>query len=302
MKNKILLGVAVFGVCLFSQNMHAQLKVAENGNVGIKISNGTPQSKLTVGGSGLSNANIYTYAIGSGGGDMYGVYSRFSYGTTSGTKYAIYGLSQALSGNLIGVKGEASPVAPTTSRSVNTYGVYGSAGGGMFGRNYGVFGLLQDGIQYGAGIYGTDEAISEPLTARYAGYFRGDIYTNGSSNAVNNYNSSDARLKTNIIDVKEGAISKLKELHPVQFQWQQVEDVIIVDTVTIKTPHFSSDVDLEQKHYGLIAQDVQKLFPELVKEGGDGYLSVNYVELIPLLIQAVQELSAEVEELKKQNQ
>ena len=205
-----------------------------------------------------------------------------------------------MSGTLIGVKGEASPVAPTTSRSVNTFGIYGSAGGGMYGRNYGIFGLLQDDTQYGAGVYGTDEAIYEPLTARYAGYFRGDSYTNGSSNAVSNYNSSDARLKTNIIDVKEDAISKLKELHPVQFQWQQVEDVITVDTVTIKTPHFSSDVDLEQKHYGLMAQDVQKLFPELVKEDGYGYLSVNYIELIPLLIQAVQELSTEVMELKAQ--
>lgn len=79
-----------------------------------------------------------------------------------------------------------------------------------------------------------------------------------------------------------------------------MEDVITVDTVTIKTPHFSSDVDFDKKHYGLLAQDVQKLFPDLVKENGDGYLSVNYIELIPLLIQAVQELSGEVEELKKQ--
>ena len=50
----------------------------------------------------------------------------------------------------------------------------------------------------------------------------------------------------------------------------------------------------------MLAQDVQKLFPELVTEGGDGYLSINYVELIPLLIQAVQDLSEEVEELKAQ--
>ena len=71
MKTKILLRIAVLCVCLFSQNIHAQLKVAENGNVGIKMGNGNPQSKLAVGGAGLSNANIYTYAIGSGGGDMY---------------------------------------------------------------------------------------------------------------------------------------------------------------------------------------------------------------------------------------
>ena len=58
--------------------------------------------------------------------------------------------------------------------------------------------------------------------------------------------------------------------------------------------------DIDQKHYGFIAQDVQKLFPELVKEDGSGYLSVNYVELIPILVNAVQELSAKVEEQDKQ--
>ena len=41
-------------------------------------------------------------------------------------------------------------------------------------------------------------------------------------------------------------------------------------------------------------------FSDMVHEDGAGYLSVNYTELIPLLIQAVQELSAKVEELKKQ--
>ena len=58
------------------------------------------------------------------------------------------------------------------------------------------------------------------------------------------------------------------------------------------------DVVLDQQHYGFLAQDVQKLFPELVHEDGAGYLSVNYVELIPLLVQAVQELR--IQELETQ--
>ncbi len=49
----------------------------------------------------------------------------------------------------------------------------------------------------------------------------------------------------------------------------------------------------------MIAQDVQKVFPELVYER-DNKLSINYIELIPLLIKTIQELSTEVEELKKQ--
>ena len=122
---------------------------------------------------------------------------------------------------------------------------------------------------------------------------------NGDLLYTQSYATSDARLKTNIVGIRNDATSKLKELHPVQFQWQQVEDVTVEDTITIRTPHFSSDMDFDKKHYGLLAQDVQKLFPDMVKENGDGYLSVNYTELIPLLVQAIQELSAKVEELEK---
>ena len=56
--------------------------------------------------------------------------------------------------------------------------------------------------------------------------------------------------------------------------------------------------ELQEIHYGLIAQDVQKIYPNLVYQRGE-QLSINYIELIPLLIKTVQELSAEVEELKK---
>ena len=54
-------------------------------------------------------------------------------------------------------------------------------------------------------------------------------------------------------------------------------------------------------HYGFIAQEVQQIAPELVQTDKAGNLSINYLELIPLLVQKVQELSAEVETLKAQN-
>ena len=53
-------------------------------------------------------------------------------------------------------------------------------------------------------------------------------------------------------------------------------------------------------HYGFVAQELQEIAPELIREDGAGYLSINYIELIPLLVQKVQDLSAEVEELKAQ--
>ena len=57
------------------------------------------------------------------------------------TSNVLYGLTQALEGNIVGVKGIAS--APTSGATINgaAYGVYGKANGAINGRNYGVFGF-----------------------------------------------------------------------------------------------------------------------------------------------------------------
>ena len=52
---------------------------------------------------------------------------------------------------------------------------------------------------------------------------------------------------------------------------------------------------------GVIAQDVQEVLPEVVKEREDGTLGVRYEKIIGVLIEAVKELSAELEELKSIN-
>ena len=52
---------------------------------------------------------------------------------------------------------------------------------------------------------------------------------------------------------------------------------------------------------GILAQEVQQLFPELVKVDKEGMLSVNYSGLIPVLVEITKELKSEIEQLKKQN-
>ncbi len=52
--------------------------------------------------------------------------------------------------------------------------------------------------------------------------------------------------------------------------------------------------DSTQLQYGLIAQEVEKIFPELVITESNGYKSVNYLGLIPVLIEAVKELQQRV--------
>ena len=58
---------------------------------------------------------------------------------------------------------------------------------------------------------------------------------------------------------------------------------------------------IKNKHYGLIAQELKEIYPDLVMESQDGFLAINYLEIIPLLIRSVQELKCELDASKNNN-
>lgn len=88
--------------------------------------------------------------------------------------------------------------------------------------------------------------------------------------------TSDGRLKKDVKNL-ESTLSKIKKLRPVRYVWKNTDT----------------------EDHGLIAQEVQRIYPELVHEDKQGYLSVNYIMLTPLLIKSVQELDRENRDLKK---
>jgi len=95
--------------------------------------------------------------------------------------------------------------------------------------------------------------------------------------------ASDKRAKTKIKPIPN-ALNMLKKLTGNSFEWK----------FSIKP---GDDVKPGDKDYGVIAQEVQKIMPEVVDEK-NGWLMVNYNKLIPLLIESIKELSEEVEKLK----
>ena len=89
--------------------------------------------------------------------------------------------------------------------------------------------------------------------------------------------NSDRRLKKNIRPL-ETALPNLLQISGYTFNW--------------KAANRSTDTQI-----GLIAQEVQAVYPELVAESNDGTLSVNYVGLVPVLIEALKTQQAEIEKL-----
>ena len=77
-------------------------------------------------------------------------------------------------------------------------------------------------------------------------------------------------------------MTRVKQITGVTFNWRE--------TVTEKDP--------TRREAGVLADQVKAVMPEVVIDREDGYQAVQYEKLVPLLIEAIKELSAEVEALK----
>ena len=201
------------------------------------------------------------------------------------------------SGYNIGVAGK-SKVTSTASVSC---GVYGHAKNAYTGMNYGVAGDLDNNDNNGAGVIGSSVFIlGNNLNGKYAGYFHGSTMVNGTLTANSIVQTSDLRLKENIVPLRtrEGsALGKVLDMNVIEYNYKKIiPSMELPDTVSVEDAMRAAGISPEKKHIGLIAQDLQKLYPELVEEGQDGYLAVNYIELVPVLIRAIQELKQELDE------
>jgi hypothetical protein len=111
----------------------------------------------------------------------------------------------------------------------------------------------------------------------------GNVSVVGSLSAASCSCPSDARLKTGVSPIK-GALEKVEKLQGVNYLWK---------------PGARPGVKLpEGNQIGLIAQEVEKVVPEVVQTDKDGYKSLSYDKLTAVLIEAVKEQQKQIEELK----
>jgi hypothetical protein len=114
----------------------------------------------------------------------------------------------------------------------------------------------------------------------------GKIETQASFTSGSFSTTSDKRLKANIINLAN-AMDTLNMLRPVRYDKR----------------YRVSDSAYQIKEFGFIAQELEKVLPQLVEKGTDKdqILSVNYISIIPLLTKAMQEQDAVIKDAQKEN-
>ena len=118
------------------------------------------------------------------------------------------------------------------------------------------------------------------LTIGKSAFVNGDLALGGTF-----YNLSDSRKKREIKEI-EGALEVLKRIEPVKYKW--CKEVLNKNkTLT------------DQEYYGFIAQQLKTVIPEAVGVDKNGYFTVNYISLIPILTSALKQQDKRIEKLEK---
>ena len=116
--------------------------------------------------------------------------------------------------------------------------------------------------------------------------------TAGEIRATNNvtaYYTSDARLKENVRNI-DNPLDMVSKINGVRYQW--------TDAYIAKNGG-EDGYFIRKDDIGLIAQEVEAVLPEIVAENNEGFKAVKYDRVVALLIEAVKELTARVNELEK---
>lgn len=287
-------------ICLTAASSYGQFRVTSNGNISINSSE-TPLSTLSIGGQGYAQYNVSIM------GNKSGLFA-LNNGQSSDWGYAgdlrtyVDGYNFA-----VGIKGDVKSPEGQLTRG-RAFGVFGSAGFATSGWNYGVYGRLM-GTSYGAGVYGTSSNSENGtyVDGRYAGYFNGNTKVKGNLTVTGSINgiilspsaqTPTASLQTYTSTDAESIVDKMSGLNAIAYYNEMPAFANAnnsSDTITAApTMTEMETITFEKKHYALSADALEDVYPDLVYENADGSKSINYVEMVPLLVQSINELNAKI--------
>ena len=272
------LNITGSGYMVFNTGGSERIRILSGGNVGVGIT--SPNEKLMVNGAIVTNSFLGNNQTSSGILDFYQGSARiFSYGasgvvgiiefhTSSGGSNSVERMRISQSGNLevnnyVYARKASSGVSFTTTNAVNADWEVETTSGGLtyMGTSGNVMAINRNG---GNVLIGTTTNNGERL------YVSGSIRATGSITA-----NSDVRLKKNLERI-ENALQKVSEISG--YTYNTIYD--------------------EDRHAGVIAQEIDKVLPEIVNKGNDGLMGVEYGNISALLIEAIKDLKKDNESLR----
>ena len=173
-------------------------------------------------------------------------------------------------------------------------------------------------LQGKKGIYYTASHNSGDTIFYYDTDRGNDFHFNCNVLASNIAVASDSRFKTDITPI-ESSLQTITSLSPVSYKLlprfgenafggNGVPDDIPSGGLSDKDlrdieyfNNFHKSLENDGPHFGFLAQEVKEIYPELVHTDKDGYMYIDYIGMIPLLVNAIGELNAQIEELKTEN-
>lgn len=318
-------------IFIYTTNVKSQLQVDSTGYVGIGITDEviafeydsiihSPFNVCTVG-IPDAIANFQSFDR------QYTLTSFTDRGNQSGDGTAIWSVSWVHDGNSEGVVGNSTTNSLHSNYSI---GVRGEASSGY--NTVGVYGGKYAFYTYHnfAGIYGTTNSGSPSFQypGSYAGYFVGTVRATGPMYAqafytpsANSSGGNNEGTTINAIRGEERVTEKLRNVSSFELEHyeQRVleeqpspadkflkgrgfhelskKEILQLDSIRMKTIPAETD-PLASVNYGLDAEQLKAMFPKLVQQDIKGNYSINYIEMIPLLVKGINELSEELEELK----
>ena len=297
---------SLFALALSS---NAQFKVQSDGKIAVQTTS-TASSPISINGAGNSLYYMYCGNTANKSGLLFSAHGNNSSSTMYGGNFSASSATPA-----IGIRGSAS----TSSTCI---GVLGYADSGT--KTLGIIGSLnQSYITTGAAVYGTvynDYGSGLSSGDKYAGFFRGNVKATGS--IIASTTLQGALLGESSSSMSPSDESSLRTLSPRSglsglhvTSYKKLRPALPEDTKTIfdldedfakSTEVIQPEKDIideqfyKKTHYALDADQLEVAFPDLVYVNKDGSKAINYMEMIPLLVQSINELSEKIEELQSQ--
>lgn len=135
-------------------------------------------------------------------------------------------------------------------------------------------------------------ALTVSWVVRWNNMDRFWVQGNGTVIAKDAYFWSDARLKQDVLPIT-AAMERIQKIQRVSFAYKP--EVPCEDCGAVVAPDST-----RERHYGLIAQEVEKVFPEIVKESPDKLRLLSYHQLVPVLVEALKEQQSELSRLRSE--